>query len=425
MINDLINIANKEGILLEVYNVKSKSVNIETLNDKLINYNISDDNSYKIKSIINNKTIVLNYESLENPENIIDTIKHNANVIDNDNKNSLTENDYTMENRKEKNDIDFSVVKKELLRFNDYKDKYPFLLNIDSSISYEEINVSIDNLKHHLNDSYNYIYVYISLSGKKNNIVKTKLVNEYYDNFDIDDLKNKIEKAIKELELEFSATSVFTNKYKVLLDNNVVKSILYNMSNMFDAKSMFMKLSILSDKLNQKIFSDKITILEEPLNPKFIVNRHFDNEGTLMYNKEIVKNGIFKTAFNNLEYAYKTNSKPTGNASGFYNLHIKEGNKSYNELIKELDNGIIITQVEGLHAGINHITGDISLQSEGLLVENGQIKKALNLIILSTNIKELLNNVIEVGNDLKEFGYSISSPSLLVDNITISGSGDK
>ena len=146
MINDLINIANKEGILLEVYNVKSKSVNIETLNDKLINYNISDDNSYKIKSIINNKTIVLNYESLENPENIIDTIKHNANVIDNDNKNSLTENDYTMENRKEKNDIDFSVVKKELLRFNDYKDKYPFLLNIDSSISYEEINVSIDNL---------------------------------------------------------------------------------------------------------------------------------------------------------------------------------------------------------------------------------------------------------------------------------------
>ena len=86
-----------------------------------------------------------------------------------------------------------------------------------------------------------------------------------------------------------------------------------------------------------------------------------------------------------------------------------------------LDNGIIINNIEGLHAGINHQTGDISLQSTGFMVENGKIVKALDMIILQTNIIELLTNVIEVGNDLYGINPNSSSVSLLLDNITISG----
>ena len=72
-------------------------------------------------------------------------------------------------------------------------------------------------------------------------------------------------------------------------------------------------------------------------------------------------------------------------------------------MVSKLNNGVIIDDVEGLHAGINHITGDISLQAKGKMVKDGKIVKSLNMIILSTNINELLNNVIEVGSDLEEF----------------------
>lgn len=422
MINNLIKLAKEENIDIEIYTTKSKYVEIETLNDTLSNYNINYNTSYKIKAIVNNKTVLLNVESLNNLKDIINTIKNNALIIDNTNVNRLCENDFKQDIRKENNKIDFNNIKEELLKLNDYKNKYSFLANIDSYISYTDEVINIDNDKHHLSDNYRFMYTYITISGKKDNIVKTKVINGYYKNFDINDIKNNLEKSIKELELEFDAKSISTNKYKVLLTNNVVRNILYNVNDLFNAKNMYLNLSLFSNKLNQKIFSDKITILEEPINPKFIVNRHFDDEGTLTYNKEIVKDGVFKIAFNNLEYAYKTNSKPTGNASQIYNLHILEGNTSYENLIKKMNNGIIINNVEGLHAGINHTTGDISLQAQGLLVENGQIKRALNMIILSSNIVELFSNVIEVGNDLKEFGYSVASPSLLVDNITISGS---
>ena len=421
MNKELINLAKKNNIDLEIFHGKYSSVEIEILNDELKYFNMSNDNSYKLKAIMDNKTITLNYESLNNPDEIINTIKEHFLVIDNDNKNNLCENDYNEEYRDDIT-VDYSKVKEELLKLNEYKNKYPFIVNIDSSFSHTKTTIEIENSNHKLNDFNNQIYFYASISGKKNDVVKTKYVDGYYKNFDIKDIKTNIEKSIEELKNEFDAKSINTNKYKVLLQPKVVKSILANTKSMFDAKKIYLKTSILTGKLNEKVFSDKITILEEPINSKFIVNRHFDNEGTLTYNKEIVKDGVFKVALNNLEYALKTNSKPTGNASGVFNFYIKEGNKSYDELVDILNDGIIITNVEGVHAGINDITGDISLQAQGLLVENKKIIRVLNMIILSTNIKELLNNVIEVGSDLKEFSSSMSSPSLLLDNITISGS---
>ena len=210
-------------------------------------------------------------------------------------------------------------------------------------------------------------------------------------------------------------------KYKVLIDNYVINKIIYTFANSFYEKSLDMKVSPFAGKLGEKIFSDKITIMEEPVNEKFVVNKHFDQEGSLTYNKEIIKDGIFKTAFNTLEYAIKNNTKPTGNANMICNLNIKPGNLSYDELVKSMDNGVIINNVEGLHAGINTSTGDISLQSTGYLVEKGKIVKALDMIILQTNIFELLSNVIEVGNDFKEFSMNCAAVSLLISDITISG----
>ena len=86
-----------------------------------------------------------------------------------------------------------------------------------------------------------------------------------------------------------------------------------------------------------------------------------------------------------------------------------------------VDDRLILHNIEGTHAGINEVTGDISLQAEGYLVENGKIVKALNMIILSTSIFELFSNVLEVGSDLREFNPYFAAPSILADNITISG----
>ena len=420
--NKLFKLAKENDIEIEVFTNKVSECNIEVLNDCLNNFNVEHRTSYKIKAICEGKTINISTETLKNPEEIISVIKKNASIIDNTNSNKLCENDYVSSARKKSEKIDYSKIKEDLLSLNNLRDKYKFIVNVNSIVGYKETIVAIDNDKHHLSDASDYFSMAVLVSGKKDDVVKTKTVCFYSAEYDFSEIVKEVEEKIKELELEFSATSIKTNKYKVLLTNEATNSIISATSDLYDAKSIYLKVSLLSDKLNKKIYSDKITILEEPVNEKFILNRHFDNEGTLTYNKEIVKDGVFKQSTNNIEYALKTHTKPTGNASGLFNLHIKEGTKSYDELVKLLDNGIIINDVVGLHSGINHTTGDISLQAQGLLVKKGKVVKALNMIILSTNILELLSNVIAVGSDLKEFSSKSSSPSLLLDNITISGS---
>ena len=130
-----------------------------------------------------------------------------------------------------------------------------------------------------------------------------------------------------------------------------------------------------------------------------------------------------KRAFRKLakQYHPDINKEATGNANGVNNLYIECGNKSYEELIKELDNGIIIDEAFGFHSGVDLKTGNISVQAEGLLVENGKVTKGLNMIILSTNLFEVFSNVLEVGSDLSNFSLSVRTPSLLLYDITITG----
>ncbi len=421
MITKLIKEAKKNNIELEVLTNLYDVTSIEVLNGKLKKFDINRDKAYSLKALYNKRKISLKYSDISDIPTIINRIKSFGDIIDNDNVDSLCENDYQAEEKK-RVEPDYKQIKVDLINLCKYKEQYKDIVNIYFGLNLSNSSTVIDNENHHLQDSTTMIDLYSSISMSKNGVVKTKYL-EYYDKeFNVGKLKKKVEKAIKDLELEFSATSINTAKHRVLLTNNVVNDLLYTMSDMFYSKQIYMKVSLLKDKVGKKVFSDKVTILEEPVNDKFVVNKHFDREGTLTYNKIIVDKGVFKLPLNNLEYAYKCGDKPTGNSGLLNNLHLECGKCSFDELLEKLDNGIIIDSIQGLHAGINHVTGDISLQAEGKLVKDGKVVKALNMILLSTNIIELLNNVIEVGSDLEEFGIASSSPSMLVDNITISGS---
>ena len=423
MIKNLIALAKKNNIDIEILTDECKEYSVEVLNTEMTNFDINKEETYQIIAIYNGKMVVLDVENLNNPEEIIKTIINNANLIDNDNQNRLCDNDYKS-NTDTSIKIDMNYIKNELLKLDDFRKKYPYIVNIESGFEYIEDRRSIDNSEHHMDDMYAYLKVGAFISAKKGDINKTTYYRLYDNNFDIEKIRKEIEKYIIDLGLALDATSIKTNKYKVILNNQVVNNLLGAFTNAFYEKSMDMKVSPLTGKLGKKVFSDKITIVEEPINDKFIVNKHFDSEGVLTYNKTIVDKGVFKLPLNTLEYAIKNNTKPTGNASGTANMYIVPGDKSYDELIKELDNGIIISECHSFHAGINYQTGDISLQSDGFLVENGKITRALDMIILQTNLFDIFSNVLEVGNDLKEFSRCSSGVSLLLDNITISGNID-
>ena len=421
MVKKLIDLAKKANMALEVCSKKEYSAQIEVLNSNLKNFYVASTTRYQIKAIKDGKCCFFTTEDLSNPDYIIKELDKAFLLSDNDNINRLSNNSYEL--RKESLiKPDFKKVKEDLLSLDSLREEYPYIKNIEASYAYNYMDINIENANNFMEDSNYNNYIMVSVSGVKDNVVKSDYISIYTKYYDFETIKYKVKELVQYIAAKFAETSISTNKYNVLLKNNVVKDILTTFIPAFSTRNINMKLSFLTDKLNQKVFSDKISIVEEPLNAEFVSTRAFDDEGTLTYNKEYVLNGVFKKTYNSLEYALKNNEKPTGNSYGVRNFHLVVGNKSYTQLINTMENGIIINRIEGMHSGINMRSGDISLQATGLLVEQGKVTKTLNMIILQSNILEILNNVLEVGNDLEEFNSTISSPSLLLHDITICGS---
>ncbi|MDZ5035223.1 metallopeptidase TldD-related protein, partial [Clostridium perfringens] len=133
----------------------------------------------------------------------------------------------------------------------------------------------------------------------------------------------------------------------------------------------------------------------------------------------------------NLKTANKGNTKSTGN--GFKNsygspvgvsptnLYLKNGEKSFDELLKEVGEGLIITDFAGLHSGANSITGDFSLAAKGFYIKDGKKDYPVEQITVAGNFFNLLKDIEEVGNDLKFPMSSIGSPSVKISELSVAG----
>ena len=219
-----------------------------------------------------------------------------------------------------------------------------------------------------------------------------------------------------------------TNKYKAVLHPDVVTSLIKAYVGHADAEEVQKHSSLFIDKIGQKIASSKVTIEDKP-HQKNVFARWFDDEGVATYNKPIIKNGVLQTYLYNLTTAAKAGVESTGNGYGGGSkkgisstfLSLKPGKKSQEELFQEVGNGVFITDVSGLHAGLNPQSGNFSLQSTGFMIENGKKGKPLDLITVSGNLLEVFKDVLEVGNDVTVSPAGVSAESVLIKKLAVSG----
>lgn len=239
--------------------------------------------------------------------------------------------------------------------------------------------------------------------------------------------KEGIEQAISKI----GAESVESGKYKAVIENEAMASLLATFSGIFSGDAAQKGLSLLKGKEGEVIASKNVTILDNPHLKNGLASVSFDDEGVATIEKEIVKDGKLITLLHNLKTANKDGVKSTGN--GFKasyassigvsptNFYFKEGEKSIDELLKEVGDGLLITDFAGLHAGANAVTGDFSLASKGFVIKDGQKGRPVEQITVAGNFFDLLKSIEEFSNDLKFPMSSIGSPSVKVTELSIAG----
>ena len=244
-------------------------------------------------------------------------------------------------------------------------------------------------------------------------------------NFKEINTKEVAKKVTKKTVDMIGASPVESGVYPVIFEKEAMQSILMGFFSMFSGESVLRHLSALEGKVGEKIMSDKITLIDDPLKEDALFQEPFDAEGVATATKDVVKDGVLKTYLHNLKTAKALGCEPTGNASNGgvkpINFYLKPGELELKQMMKKMKRGLLITEMEGLHAGLNPISGDFSAQSKGFLIENGKISRPVTLIVVSGNFLKMMNEVEAVGSDLEITYQGIGAPSVWFTGLPISG----
>lgn len=428
---------------LEVFIEKSKEIEIGIFSGEIDKYSISESGGLSLRGIHDEKMGYSYTEKIDESsiDMLIEEVYENSKFIDSLDKDIIFSGSDKYE---EVNNYNDSLSKTPM------EDKIVFLknlekevLSIDNRVSSIQVCVyqEFESERHIINtkgvdlsDKFSGAFCYISVIVKDNEDTKTGLSFKIFNDLRKIDYKEMAREAVEEGISMLGASSIKSDSYPVVFKNTVFADILAAFSPIFSADNVQKGLSLLKDKIGSKVANEILTIVDDPFLKDGFGTRAFDDEGCKTVYKKIIDNGVLGSYLYNLKTANKDGVESTGNGSrGSYkssisilptNLYVEKGNKTLEELIASITKGIYIIDVQGLHSGLNEVSGDYSLSAHGYEIENGKIKRPINQITIAANIFETLMNIDEIGNDL-EFGFPVGgyvgSPSIRVSSISVSG----
>jgi len=264
----------------------------------------------------------------------------------------------------------------------------------------------------------------------------TKSGYEYWNGRDFADFDYKVlaKKAVDIALSYLGAASIESGAYPIVFDNNNAKDLFGVFSGIFMAENAQKGFSLLNkDKIGTEIAAPHITLRDDGVCDLSLGSMAFDAEGVATQQKAVIENGMLRTLLYNTKSAEKDGVKSTGNASGGHggaigtsctNFYLVPSQTSFDELISGVEKGLVITEMAGLHSGVNPVSGDFSVSADGFLIENGKISKPVEQITVAGNFYEVLKNIKAVGSDIRfhSGGHGgMGMPSILVDGLRVSG----
>jgi len=222
--------------------------------------------------------------------------------------------------------------------------------------------------------------------------------------------------ALKRALQKIGQLKLKSEQLPMLVENEQVARLLSPVISALNGASIQQKNSFLLDKKGQKVFSEKLSLSDDPTIVGAPGSKHFDSEGLAAVKRPIFENGVLKNYYIDTYYANKMQVDPTTGSTS--NLVFKEGENDYEGIIKKMKRGIFVRGFNGGNA--NPTSGDFSYGIEGFLIEDGKLSTPINEMNITGNMIELWNNIEEIGKD-SNAQSAWRTPSILFSKVDFSG----
>ena len=235
-------------------------------------------------------------------------------------------------------------------------------------------------------------------------------------------------KAAKEAVGMLDPKMVKTQKAAVIFDPDVAGALLGGIAAAINGERVLQGASFLGKKLDQKIGSDLLTVIDDGTRPKGPGSTPFDGEGVTTQKRVIIEKGILKGFLYNTIVAKRAGVKSTGNASrggftsltaiGPHNFYLAAGTSKPEDIIKATKTGLWLKEITGY--GINPVNGQFSGGAAGFWIQDGKIAFPVKGLTVAGTAEEMFNGIDMLGDDL-DFNRGSTAPTFRIKLLQIGG----
>jgi len=256
------------------------------------------------------------------------------------------------------------------------------------------------------------------IAGDDNGMERDYWYSSARDATALEDMASIGNKAAERTLARLGARQLSTRKVPVLFAAEVASSLLGHLVTALRGSSLYRKASFMLDRIGEPVFADHIRIHEQPHLKGALGSAPFDNEGVSTHARDIVSEGVLQGYVLDSYSARRLDMTTTGNAGGVHNLTIDPGTLDAQGLLKEMDTGLLVTELMG--SAVNGVTGDYSRGAAGFWVEGGVIQYPVAEITIAGHLNDMYRNMVAVGTDV-DLRRSTRTGSLLLEEMTVAG----
>lgn len=248
------------------------------------------------------------------------------------------------------------------------------------------------------------------------------------------DIDHVVERAVSQAVDLIGAQKPKTKKVSLVLDPHQAATVLGLISGTLTGDRIIKKRSPFIDRLGETIASPLLTMLDNPTDPDSLGADSHDGEGLACRENVLISNGVLEGFLYDAYTGRRAGTGSTGSAvrgtrglpsPGVQALSIAAGaGGTLDDLIASVDNGVLVFSLAGLHSGVNPVSGDFSVGVEGRVIRDGELAEPISECTVSSTLQRLLLDVESVGSDRIHLASGVSTPSVVVGDMMLSGASN-
>lgn len=245
------------------------------------------------------------------------------------------------------------------------------------------------------------------------------------------DVEEAAVEAIEQATRLLGARKPPSARLPVVFDPQVTATLLSILAGTLSGEAVLKGRSLFANRIGESVAAPMLVLTDDPTDPRAYSAAMYDAEGLASRRNRLIAGGVLEQFLYDTYSGRRAGVPSTASAvrAGFKSgpsvgaraLSLEPGDRSQDEIVASIDNGLFVQSISGVHSGVNAVSGDFSVGAEGLLIRGGALAEPVREVTIASTIQRMLHDVIAVGNDVDWLPGSAAGVTLAVGDMSMSG----